>query len=116
MLLTYFILMLDNVVTLSGIISFLTGIATLLLMMGRCIYGCNKIVPYLKASIITFIISVIVATFTPTTKQAALIFLSGQEDVVATAKNLPKLTKLGTDYLIELLEEGKKYDDIGTTD
>ena len=107
MLLTYFILMLDNVVVLSGIASFLTGIVIPLLMMGRWIHGCNEITPYLKASIIAFIIAVIVVTFTPTTKQAALIFLSGQEDVVATAKNLPKLTKLGTDYLIELLEENK---------
>lgn len=106
-MLTYFILILDNVVTLSRITSFLAGITMLLLMFGRWIHDCNEVAPYLKASTITFIISVSLLTFTPTTKQAALIFLSGQEDVVATAKNLPKLTKLGTDYLIELLEENK---------
>lgn len=109
MLLTYFILMLDNVIFLTIIIlviSFLSFIGIVSSMEeGKDNKESTKL---LKYPLIASIIAVLLYVFTPTTKQAALIFLSGQEDVVATAKNLPKLTKLGTDYLVELLEEGKK--------
>lgn len=107
MLSTYFILMLDNVRILSGIATFIFGTAVFLLILYKFSEDLEGLMPYTKAAIVSFIISVSLLTFTPTTKQAALIFLSGQEDVIATAKNLPKLTKLGTDYLIELLEENK---------
>lgn len=114
MLLTYFILMLDKILTTSAIFCSLFFISTA--VMCGLYFGerVKSVKSFLILSTILFIFFTIIITFTPTTKQAALIFLSGQEDVVATAKNLPKLTKLGTDYLVELLEEGKK-DVNGTT-
>lgn len=110
MLLTYFILMSENIRVLSlvfFIISFVYLIVSVFENDG--IDRTNE--EDCKKAFRIVIISALLFTFTPTTKQAALIFLSGQEDVVTTVKNLPKLTKLGTDYLIELLEEGKKDDD-----
>ena len=55
------------------------------------------------------IISWLIATFLPTTKQAAFIWIAPQivenGAVKDTVKNIPELTKLGTDYLKELLKE-----------
>lgn len=106
-MLTYFILILDNIITASAILCFIFFTSTA--VMCGLYFGerIKSVKSFLILSTILFIFFTIIITFTPTTKQAALIFLSGQEDVVATAKNLPKLTKLGTDYLIELLEENK---------
>ena len=59
-----------------------------------------------------------IATLLPTTKQAAFIWIAPQ--IVAngavkdTVKNIPELTKLGTDYLKELLKE--KVNDSGRAD
>ena len=50
-----------------------------------------------------------IATLLPTTKQAAFIWIAPQiienGAVKDTVKNIPELTKLGTDYLKELLKE-----------
>ena len=50
-----------------------------------------------------------IATLLPTTKQAAFIWIAPQivenGTVKDTVKNIPELTKLGTDYLKELLKE-----------
>ena len=50
-----------------------------------------------------------VATLLPTTKQAAFIWIAPQivenGAVKDTVKNIPELTKLGTEYLKELLKE-----------
>lgn len=55
------------------------------------------------------IISWLMATFLPTTKQAAFIWIAPQivenGAVKDAVKNIPELTKLGTDYLKELLKE-----------
>jgi hypothetical protein len=58
-----------------------------------------------------------IATLLPTTKQAAFIWIAPQivenGAVKDTVKNMPELTKLGTDYLKELLKE--KINDSGRT-
>ena len=55
------------------------------------------------------IISWLVAVFVPTTKQMAFIWIAPQivenGAVKDTIKNIPELTKLGTDYLKEMLKE-----------
>ena len=55
------------------------------------------------------LISITIVTFLPTTKQAAFIYIAPQiienGAVKDTVKNIPELTKLGTDYLKELLKE-----------
>lgn len=56
-----------------------------------------------------------IATLLPTTKQAAFIWIAPQivenGAVKDTVNNIPELTKLGTDYLKELLKE--KVNDSG---
>lgn len=59
-----------------------------------------------------FIVAVslmMLAQLLPTTKQAAFIYIAPQiienGAVKDTVKNIPELTKLGTDYLKELLKE-----------
>ena len=59
-----------------------------------------------------FIISAVllgISALLPTTKQAAFIYIAPQiienGAVKDTVKNIPELTKLGTDYLKELLKE-----------
>lgn len=55
------------------------------------------------------IVSMFITTLIPTTKQAAFIYIAPQiienGAVKDTVKNIPELTKLGTDYLKELLKE-----------
>lgn len=68
----------------------------------------------LKISFTVFLISGIVAILLPTTKQAAFIWIAPQivenGAVKDTVKNIPELTKLGTDYLKDLLKEKIKND------
>jgi hypothetical protein len=56
-----------------------------------------------------FIISLMFTTLVPSTKQAAFIWIAPQivenGAVKDTVKNIPELTKLGTEYLKELLKE-----------
>ena len=58
---------------------------------------------------ITMIVLTFIATLIPTTKQAAFIWVAPQiienGAVKDTVKNIPELTKLGTEYLKELLKE-----------
>ena len=64
-----------------------------------------KVFPVGVIGLLLFIIGV----FCPNTKQAALIYITPQivnnEAMSDTVKNIPELTKLGTDYLKELLKE-----------
>ena len=63
----------------------------------------------LKALIVCQVIALIIATLLPSTKQAAFIWVAPQivenGAVKDTVKNIPELTKLGTEYLKQLLEE-----------
>lgn len=53
--------------------------------------------------------ALIISALLPTTKQAAFIYIAPQiienGAVKDTVKNIPELTKLGTDYLKELLKD-----------
>lgn len=63
----------------------------------------------LKTVLITAISLLVFSQLLPTTKQAAFIWIAPQiienGAVKDTVKNIPELTKLGTDYLKELLKE-----------
>ena len=69
---------------------------------------------HIKAMFISGIILLVFSQLLPTTKQAAFIYIAPQiienGAVKDTVKNIPELTKLGTDYLKELLKE--KVNDI----
>lgn len=58
---------------------------------------------------ISMIVLALITTLIPTTKQAAFIWVAPQiienGAVKDTVKNIPELTKLGTEYLKELLKE-----------
>lgn len=62
-----------------------------------------------KVVITTAISLLVFSQLLPTTKQAAFIWIAPQiienGAVKDTIKNIPELTKLGTDYLKELLQE-----------
>ena len=62
-----------------------------------------------KVLFTTGIALLVFAQLIPTTKQAAFIYIAPQiienGAVKDTVKNIPELTKLGTDYLKELLKE-----------
>ena len=61
---------------------------------------------------ITGIVLLVFAQLLPTTKQAAFIWVAPQiienGAVKDTVKNIPELTKLGTEYLKELLKDKAK--------
>lgn len=72
------------------------------------------IVTRLHILFISMVVLTLIYTLIPTTKQAAFIYIAPQiienGAVKDTVKNIPELTKLGTDYLKELLKE--KVNDI----
>lgn len=63
----------------------------------------------LKFIVISTLVVMSINTLIPSTKQAAFIWIAPQiienGAVKDTVKNIPELTKLGTDYLKELLKE-----------
>lgn len=65
-----------------------------------------------KVLFITGIVLLVFAQLLPTTKQAAFIWVAPQiienGAVKDTVKNIPELTKLGTEYLKELLKDKAK--------
>ena len=67
-----------------------------------------RMIPFRKAFIIS-IIFITLGLLLPTTRQIAFIYIAPQiienGAVKDTVKNIPELTKLGTDYLKELLKE-----------
>lgn len=65
---------------------------------------------YADLSLKVGIISMFLAVFVPTTKQAALIYIAPKVINNEVIENVPEITKLGTEYLKELLKE--KTDDI----
>lgn len=117
----YILLMLDGFTTLASVIA-----AFCLVWTGIVFFGCvlqdgdsdikAQVIGELYAdkALIIGTISLLLALFVPNTKQAALIYITprivNNEAVSDTVKNMPELTKLGTDYLKELLKE--KVDDI----
>lgn len=72
---------------------------------GQSLYGTCRLLTLITLAWITLV---------PSTKQAAFIWIAPQivenGAVKDTVKNIPELTKLGTEYLKELLKE--KVDDV----
>lgn len=64
---------------------------------------------HIKTVFISGIVLLVFSQLLPTTKQAAFIWIAPQiienGAVKDTVKNIPELTKLGTDYLKELLKD-----------
>ena len=60
---------------------------------------------YADLSLKVGIISMFLAVFVPTTKQAALIYIAPKVVHNEVIENVPEITKLGTEYLKELLKE-----------
>ena len=106
------------------------GIATLVasgIMFIGAVIGCSdcygdftenlkKLIKtlHIKTVFISGVVLLVFSQLLPTTKQAAFIYIAPQiienGAVKDTVKNIPELTKLGTDYLKELLKE--KVNDI----
>lgn len=67
-----------------------------------------KFIPFRKAFIVSLVF-ITLGALLPSTKQAAFIWVAPQiienGAVKDTVKNIPELTKLGTEYLKELLKE-----------
>ena len=67
-----------------------------------------SMIPFRKVFIVS-VVFIILGLLLPTTKQAAFIYVAPQiienGAVKDTVKNIPELTKLGTDYLKELLKD-----------
>jgi len=115
----YLLVKLDDFNMAAGIVMCLSGFLTALLSLLTVIESCDRYSSYekeiavktkiLKFSIPVFFISVLFATLMPTTKQAAFIWMAPQivenGAVKDTVKNIPELTKLGTEYLKGLLKE-----------
>lgn len=121
----YLLTILDNINTATYVCCGLSGIyaAIISILMGAFIAEGqpseeeieDMIKLYkLKITWVVFLISGIVLTLLPTTKQAAFIWIAPQivenGAVKDTVKNIPELTKLGTDYLKDLLKEKIKND------
>ena len=64
---------------------------------------------HIKTVFISGVVLLVFSQLLPTTKQAAFIWIAPQiienGAVKDTVKNIPEITKLGTDYLKELLKE-----------
>lgn len=117
----YWLAILDNVKNCTSMLCMISVISTTILTVAYII-GCSddenlaKVVKKpCKVSWITLIISSILVTFVPSQKQAAFIIVAPaiveNKDVQGTLKNIPELTKLGTDYLVEMLKDAKKTSD-----
>lgn len=121
----YLLTILDNVNTAACVCCGLSGIYTAIIsiLMGVFIAEGQPSEEEIKDTIklyklkitwVVFLISGIVLTLLPTTKQAAFIWIAPQivenGAVKDTVKNIPELTKLGTDYLKDLLKEKIKND------
>ncbi len=107
-----------NYLMAAGIIGFvILGLGMLLIMMFCDLAGgefAERFEQYTKFYKIKMWFSVIssaliISALLPTTKQAAFIYIAPQiienGAVKDTVKNIPELTKLGTDYLKELLKD-----------
>lgn len=72
----------------------------------------NSLQKIFRRSFITFIVFTSLATLLPTSKQLAFIVIAPQiienGAVKDTVKNIPEITKLGTEYLKQLLEDKVK--------
>lgn len=122
----YILTKLDSWHSFTGCYGIITLIATGIILIGAII-GCSdcyddfagnlkKLIKslHIKTMFISGVVLLVFSQLLPTTKQAAFIYIAPQlienGAVKDTVKNIPELTKLGTDYLKELLKE--KVNDI----
>lgn len=102
----------SNFCVLAVIIAILSSVA---LFIG-CVEDVAELKKYtykpFKVSWIVLAITSFLLTFVPTQKQAAFIVVAPaiieNKDVQDTLKNIPELTKLGTEYLVEMLKDAPK--------
>lgn len=122
----YILTKLDSWHSFTGCYGIVTLIATGLVLLGALICCCDcfgdfteslkKLIKslHIKTMFISGVVLLVFSQLLPTTKQAAFIYIAPQiienGAVKDTVKNIPELTKLGTDYLKELLKE--KVNDI----
>lgn len=106
----------DNIPKVLGPVVVLTGIGV---MLGTVFIALSvtdgeeelakKLMPIYKNVVGSFIISMSLAIFTPSSKGIAFIYIAPQiienGAVKDTVKNIPELTKLGTEYLKEILAD-----------
>ena len=123
----YLLTIVDSLTTITGIFSVILGIALVAFIIITIVERYDSIddsrkearirVKFLekvrnKLAIIVCILSAI-SILVPSSKAIAFIFIAPQiienGDVKDTFKNIPELTKLGTEYLKEILKE--KIDD-----
>lgn len=108
----YLILLLDGFNTASSVISIACLIWAGIVYVITSTENCDAEVRnecikelYADLSLKVGIISMFLAIFVPTTKQAALIYITPKVVNNEVIENVPEITKLGTEYLKELLKE-----------
>lgn len=120
----YLLVKLDDFLCLSAFLMILTGLILGIVCLLTAIETADGSSYYekdlkvmkkiIKLVAPMFILSLMFTTLVPSTKQAAFIWIAPQivenGAVKDTVKNIPELTKLGTEYLKELLKE--KVDDV----
>lgn len=113
----YLMLLLDGFNTTTSVISIVCLMWAGLIYVITATQDCDTEVRnecikelYADLSLKVGVISMLLAVFVPTTKQAALIYIAPKIINNEVIENVPEITKLGTEYLKELLKE--KTDDI----
>lgn len=122
--LMYLLTIVDNLKGVLGIISILLGICAIVSTIIIISFYVNKdmeeaqcFLPWYKRVLGIFTLLTSLLVFTPCSKGIAFIYIAPQiienGAVKDTVKNIPELTKRGTEYLKELLKdkvEGVKND------
>ena len=114
--LMYLLTIVDNIPVALAPVTVLLGIGSLLVIVALAGYTIdgdddflNKLRPLFKRVICSFIVCLSNCIFTPSSKGIAFIYIAPQiienGAVKDTVKNIPELTKLGTEYLKEILAD-----------
>lgn len=114
--LMYLLTIVDNIPIVLTPIVVLLGFGILVGTIGMIIFsvdGCIEIVeailPWYKRGLYAFILLTSLILFIPSSKGIAFIYVAPQiienGAVKDTVKNIPELTKLGTEYLKEILAD-----------
>jgi hypothetical protein len=112
----YLLTIVDRLCFVVGPLTFLLGIGVIIGtvgMIGSSIDGddefTNIIQPWYRRILCSFLLCLSLLIFIPSSKAIAFIYIAPQlienGAVKDTVKNIPELTKLGTEYLKELLKD-----------
>lgn len=115
-LLMYLLTIVDNIPIVLGPMAVLLGIGILagtIVMIASSLDGDEELVqgilPWYKRGLGAFILFTSLLIFIPSSKGIAFIYIAPQiienGAVKDTVKNIPELTKLGTEYLKEILAD-----------